>query len=138
MAAADHYSAVTSVYETAWCYQNNGDFQTWLLSKVEAAMPCGCRSLADVGCGTANFSAALQQRTGIHVVGVEPSQEMAAKAADYGIAVHTLDALEWASNEDGERFDVVMLKEVRHHIDNPQKLYEKFVGRLNPGVASSS
>eukprot|EP00443_Scrippsiella_acuminata_P058009 CAMPEP_0115547390 /NCGR_PEP_ID=MMETSP0271-20121206/93622_1 /TAXON_ID=71861 /ORGANISM="Scrippsiella trochoidea, Strain CCMP3099" /LENGTH=282 /DNA_ID=CAMNT_0002980821 /DNA_START=14 /DNA_END=863 /DNA_ORIENTATION=- len=135
MAAAGHYAAVTTVYETAWCYQNNGDFQRWLLDRVQDALPETCKTLVDIGCGTANFSGVLQRESAIRVIGVEPSAEMAAKASEYGVQVEVQDALSWAAgaSANGSNYDAIMLKEVRHHIDDPAKLYVNLAGALAPG-----
>jgi len=135
MAAAGHYAAVTNVYETAWCYQNGGDFQRWLLARVQDALPEDCSTLVDIGCGTANFSGLLQRIAGIQVVGVEPSAEMAAKASDYGVQVQVEDALSWAAGAatKGDKYDAIMLKEVRHHIDEPASLYPNLAASLARG-----
>mmetsp|Transcript_33127 Transcript_33127/g.71461 ORF Transcript_33127/g.71461 Transcript_33127/m.71461 type:complete len:247 (-) Transcript_33127:198-938(-) len=125
MAAADHYRAVADVYELAWCYKTDGPFQPWFLEKVQAALPKPCGSIVDVGCGTGNFSCTLRDATGAKVIGVEPSAEMAAKGSAHGLKVKVVDAETWAAQEEAAdaKFDTILLKEVRHHIENPEVLY---------------
>jgi len=135
MTLATHYAAVTDVYETAWCYQNNGDYQQWLLACVEEVLPSECKTLVDIGCGTANFTSVLQEMAHVQITGVEPSAEMAAKAKEHGVHVEMMDAMSWAAEamNAGTKQDVIMLKEVRHHIDDPANLYDKLAACLNPG-----
>jgi len=134
MATAAHYATVADVYETAWCYQNNGDYQRWLLARVIEALPHECKTLVDIGCGTANFSGALQEAARLQITGVEPSAEMAKKAKEYGVNVEVQDAMSWADGavNAGAKHEAMMLKEVRHHIDDPESLYKKLAACLNP------
>mmetsp|Transcript_29371 Transcript_29371/g.80262 ORF Transcript_29371/g.80262 Transcript_29371/m.80262 type:complete len:246 (-) Transcript_29371:146-883(-) len=133
MAEDTHYAAVSDVYETAWCYQNDGDFQKWLLARVQESLPTTCSALVDIGCGTANFSGALQKQSGIRVTGVEPSAKMAAKASEHGVHVEIQDAQSWAESGGEDVFDAMLLKEVRHHFDAPERLYPMLANRLAPG-----
>lgn len=132
---AAHYAAVSEVYETAWCYQSNGHFQHWMLARVVETLPLECKTLVDIGCGTANFSRMLQDTASVQVVGVEPSAEMAEKARKYGVDVEVADAMAWAVEavDAGVQIDAIMLKEVRHHINDPDRLYDKLAACLRPG-----
>lgn len=132
MASETHYASVVGVYETAWCYKEDGDFQKWMLDQVSSLLPASCSSLVDIGCGTGAFSAALAKVASLPVAGVEPSAEMAAKASERGLEVDVTDAIAWSASVE-KPFDFMLLKEVRHHIDDPTYLYSNLARKLPPG-----
>eukprot|EP00448_Togula_jolla_P004104 CAMPEP_0170605390 /NCGR_PEP_ID=MMETSP0224-20130122/19949_1 /TAXON_ID=285029 /ORGANISM="Togula jolla, Strain CCCM 725" /LENGTH=242 /DNA_ID=CAMNT_0010930393 /DNA_START=79 /DNA_END=804 /DNA_ORIENTATION=- len=132
MAAEEHYLNVAKVYEKAWCYQDGGDFQLWVCSNIMESLPKFCKSIVDVGCGTGNFSKLLQDRAAVPVLGVEPSASMAAQAEGRGVEVVVADALSWAHSQGSNVWDAVMLKEVRHHVDDPAALYRQLAKVLSP------
>lgn len=131
MTESSHYAEVANIYETAWCYKNGGEFQTWLAERIRAVLPPGCTTLADVGCGTGNFSAVLRDTAGIAVTGVEPSAEMAKKGLEHGMEITVADALDWAK-DDGPAFGAILLKEVRHHFTDPATVYQGLTAKIQP------
>lgn len=132
MAEKSHYTDVADIYETAWCYKSNGEFQQWLVQHIQALLPEGCNSIADVGCGTGNFSKLLQEQSHVPVTCVEPSSEMAAKAAEHGMHVVVEDALAWGEGVVEPSFGAVLLKEVRHHFTHPADVYGSLAKTLAP------
>jgi SAM-dependent methyltransferase len=75
----------------------------------------------DVGCGTGRLSAALAER-GSRVWGVEPSQEMAARARERGVNVKVARAEQLPFKEGW--FDRAVLWLVAHLVDRPAAFAE--------------
>mmetsp|Transcript_25997 Transcript_25997/g.60768 ORF Transcript_25997/g.60768 Transcript_25997/m.60768 type:complete len:279 (+) Transcript_25997:36-872(+) len=130
-----HYANVAKVYESTWCYQEDGECQKYLCREVVGFLPKACKSIVDLGCGTGSFSIMLQRASGVTVQGVEPSAAMAAKAEERGLPVVVDGALEWAASETGvAAADLLLLKEVRHHFEDPAKVYKALAERrMAPG-----
>jgi SAM-dependent methyltransferase len=88
-------------------------------------------SLLELGPG-GGFFLDVARRAGFDPVGVEPSPELAARAAtEFGVAVECgfLDEVELAR----DRFDLICMFHVFEHVDNPVGLLEQLGGLLDDG-----
>lgn len=155
---ADHYSNVAAVYDSTWCYQEEGPCNHSLCDQVIATIPTtGEQSplrICDLGCGTGAFTALLRRKmqnstknflSNAQFLCVEPAANMAQKATERGFEdVVVSGAWEWASNADvapldgsalvgsegaasASKCNLIILKEVRHHFDDPAPVYNALV-----------
>ena len=127
-----HYSAaVRDVYDSAPFYAP-GPYESWLSSACVHRFDLeASHSLADVGGGSGSFASRLKKEVGARwLTVVEPSAAMLEGAAsDPAVdAAECADALVWAngalkSADDAApvRYDRLLLKEVVHHLDPPER-----------------
>jgi ubiquinone/menaquinone biosynthesis C-methylase UbiE len=87
----------------------------------------------DVGCGTGNYAAALSERVGCRVSGVEPSAQMRARARN---------AVSWETLAEGRgedipfpdaSFDLVFSTDVIHHVGDRPAYFREATRVLRPG-----
>ena len=88
------------------------------------------RRVLDVGCGTGDLVAALQEE-GFAVEGVEPSDEAAAAGRARGLRIHTADLAGFARG--GARFDALVMLNVLEHVPDPAGVLEQAHGLLADG-----
>lgn len=87
----------------------------------------GSLSLLDIGCGT-GWTSHIWKKSGFEVSGVEPSEERGKRATEkYGIRVFS-DYLEQLDTE--EKFDVITLRHVIEHFEDPHAMLSKALGFL--------
>ena len=105
-----------------------------VLAALVAAVPEGGHVL-EVGCGTANYLAAVQAATGCAGFGVEPSAEMlaraAAKDAPLDLRPGAAELLPFADDS----FDVVFSVDVIHHVGDRAAYAAEALRVLRPGGA---
>lgn len=114
-----HYAAVAAHYSRALFY-SEGPYRWWQLGMLTSTIGEGRRKLADVGGGNGQFGRDLAALTGGDVTLVEPSAAMVGDAPAYIGGAH-----DWASTDDDDDYDVVLLKEVAHHLEDRVALYRK-------------
>ncbi|RME64029.1 MAG: class I SAM-dependent methyltransferase, partial [Caldilineae bacterium] len=90
-------------------------------------------AVLEVGCGTANYLAALQEITGCQAVGVDPSTQMLAQAR-----AQALQAQFWqATAEDmpflDATFDFIFSVDVIHHVQDRAVYFREAARLLRPG-----
>eukprot|EP00290_Baffinella_frigidus_P056819 CAMPEP_0180380662 /NCGR_PEP_ID=MMETSP0989-20121125/26170_1 /TAXON_ID=697907 /ORGANISM="non described non described, Strain CCMP2293" /LENGTH=272 /DNA_ID=CAMNT_0022380163 /DNA_START=6 /DNA_END=824 /DNA_ORIENTATION=- len=121
-------------YEKSMFYESGSDYQEWLLDavtrslgtdKVEGALP----ALADVGGGTGNFTADLR-RAAIKARGASNKEDPTWVVADPvpeqlalvekhdGLVAELADAVEFAQGGGSAEFDLALIKEVIHLVDD--------------------
>ena len=87
----------------------------------------------DVGCGTGNYAAALTERVGCRMSGVEPSAQMRARARDAApwelLAQGAAEHLPFSD----DAFDLVLTTDVIHHIGDRDAFFQEAVRVLRPG-----
>jgi ubiquinone/menaquinone biosynthesis C-methylase UbiE len=87
----------------------------------------------DVGCGSANYLAALQQATGATIHGVDPSAEMLAhareKAPNSEFVQGRAESLPWSD----ATFDLVFSVDVIHHLSDRSAASREAFRVLKPG-----
>jgi ubiquinone/menaquinone biosynthesis C-methylase UbiE len=85
----------------------------------------------EVGCGTANYAAALHRDTQCVCTGVDPSQAMLARGEGRGVRLVTgrAEALAFAS----ESFDLVFSVDVIHHVPDRASYHREAHRVLAPG-----
>lgn len=95
---------------------------------LQQCVPSG--ALLELGPGPGFFLDAAR-RAGFDPIGVEPSPEMAARAADLGVVVECgfLDGVELPRSQ----FDVICMFHVFEHIEDPLELLNQLSPKLNDG-----
>ncbi|MDA8962008.1 class I SAM-dependent methyltransferase [Congregibacter sp.] len=103
--------------------------------EVAALVPTESRSILDVGCSVGSLGAALKERSGAAVTGVEFSPEMSIEAAKKLDAVHTGDAeVILAGDLLGEAsFDCMVFADILEHLREPWDALSNAAQRLEPG-----
>jgi SAM-dependent methyltransferase len=98
------------------------------ISRVQKLLGCKDFSMLDVGCGT-GWIARIWADAGARVTGLEPSAARAAIARERGIRVLTCYAEEL---DDNETYDLIVIRHVVEHLEDPKAILRSFVSRLNP------
>lgn len=104
-------------------------------SDLVAFIPTTVTSLLDIGCSVGAVGAALKQRNGAKVVGLEYDAQMATLARE------NLDAVYCGSAEDFPLetlrahgpFDGLLFADVLEHLRDPQAVLERFTSLVRPG-----
>ena len=108
---------------------------------VMALVPAETRRLLDVGCSNGTLGAALKERDGARVTGIELDPAMAGQART------VLDTVHVGSVEDDtlferlgdERYGCIVFADLLEHLVDPWKALGRFVERLEPdGVVVAS
>lgn len=81
---------------------------------VDDLVAAGPRTALDVGCGTGKLARALMMR-GVHVLGVDPDERMAAIAQRHGVPVEVAMFEEW--DDKRRAFDLITSGHAWHWID---------------------
>lgn len=134
-----HYQEVATNYANFWFYENDTPYQKWQLEKVNKKLTLqSTDKLCDIGGGPGNFAARLHKlaQLSTKVLIVEPNKAFVDQAALVNnVVALSGDAVTFASEQDGELFDKILLKEVVHHLPTNEELITIFRGlkkRLNP------
>ncbi|MBW4054799.1 MAG: class I SAM-dependent methyltransferase [Proteobacteria bacterium] len=98
------------------------------ISRVQKLLGRTDFSMLDVGCGTGWISR-IWADAGAQVTGLEPSAARAAIARERGIRVLSCYAEEL---DDDERYDLIVIRHVVEHLEDPKAILRSFVSRLNP------
>jgi ubiquinone/menaquinone biosynthesis C-methylase UbiE len=87
----------------------------------------------DVGCGTGNYTVALEKALGCSCWGIEPSEQMLAKASEQTRTAHLkLGKAEQLDYPD-DFFDLVFSVDVIHHVGNRPAYFREARRVLKPG-----
>lgn len=100
---------------------------------VQRMVPLTARRILDFGCASGALGAALKQRQGAEVVGIEIVPEYAADAEQVLDRVICADATEALATEDLGSFDCVIAADVLEHLVDPWTTLKSAVDRLEPG-----
>ena len=95
-------------------------------------VPEGSRVL-DVGCSSGNFGAALQERRGCSVVGIDINPEDVALAREKLDAAHVLDVTDPSALADLGTFDVIVVADVLEHLVDPRSALQGLRASLREG-----
>ncbi|MDI2019677.1 trans-aconitate 2-methyltransferase [Paenarthrobacter nicotinovorans] len=105
-----------------------------LVARIQAAKP---GHVVDLGCGPGNMTATLADRwPAAHVVGIDSSQEMLAKAASLtghysGLSFNQGDIAEWMPDND---VDVVVTNAALQWVPGHQEMLAAWLEALRPGA----
>jgi len=102
---------------------------------IEALVPDGVHTVLDVGCSTGVLGAAIKDRTGAKVIGIELDAEMAATAASRLDQVHVGDAAALLMGDTfrDQRFDVIVFADVLEHLVDPWEVLRRAGELLTDG-----
>ena len=110
---------------------------------VQLLVPAGARRILDLGCSSGALGAALKERAGAEVVGIEYDPAYAARAAERLDRVVVADLEELAATPDLSaelgRFDCLVAADVLEHLRDPWTVLARFatlVGHGDPVVVS--
>jgi SAM-dependent methyltransferase len=103
---------------------------------VQALVPRGVKRVLDLGCSSGALGAALKERDGAEVVGIELEAEYAADAADRLDRVLVGNLEEIAARDDLAqdlgRFDCLIAADVLEHLVDPWTALKRFAALLEP------
>ncbi len=97
-------------------------------SRIDAAS-----SVLEVGCGTGNYVVALQETVDCACRGIDPSQEMLARARGRNAQVRFEMGQAEKLNFDEATFDLVFSVDVIHHVEDRAAFYQEAFRVLKPG-----
>jgi len=89
--------------------------------------------ILEIGCGTGNYTHALQDAAGCRAWGLDPSAEMLKRAASHGGAAHFLMARAEELPLQNEYYDLLFSVDVIHHISDRPAYYKEAFRVLKPG-----
>lgn len=128
---ANHFDSIADIYNTLWHF--SAQYQQAMLDNIIESLQLqeGDR-LADLGGGTGAYTRLLKDRVGLaQAYCIEPSANMCQEAAKLpGITAVCADAEAFTAMD--LDFDKVLLKEVVHHIQPREPLWQHLRGKL-PG-----
>ncbi|MBJ7338775.1 MAG: class I SAM-dependent methyltransferase [Mycolicibacterium sp.] len=96
-------------------------------------VPDSARCVLEVGCAEGTFGAALKQRAGAEVWGIEFNPEVAHRATTSIDRVLIGDVDEQAAALPDGYFDVIVCNDVLEHLQNPGDSLAKLRHKLKPG-----
>src|SRR5438477_1121116 len=99
--------------------------------EMAALVPTGARRVLDVGCGRGAFGAALREKRGCEVVGIELDGAAADIARCRLDAVHSADMMAIDDASLG-RFDCVVFNDVLEHLIDPWRAVARAHDLLRP------
>lgn len=86
---------------------------------VLALVPQDAQRIIDIGCGAGELGAALRERQGCEVIGIEPCEGAAHAARERLTRVWPLSAEEWLCDPDYE-YDCIIAADVLEHLRDPE------------------
>jgi ubiquinone/menaquinone biosynthesis C-methylase UbiE len=133
--ASFHYERLAKDYNNNWTY--NPEFIEWMTRQIleRLAVRSGDR-VADIGCGTGLYSTALAERAG-QVLCIDPSAGMLEQLPNVEALFPIQASMESVVSGDialpYDRFDVVLVKEAIHHVQNRSAILDGLARLLAPG-----
>lgn len=100
---------------------------------VERAGVTADSVVLEVGCGTANHLAAVRRVTGARCLGVEPSEQMLAQAAEHPEEMELRPGSAEELDFPERSFDLVMSVDMIHYVPEPRGYFERAFAALKPG-----
>jgi 2-polyprenyl-3-methyl-5-hydroxy-6-metoxy-1,4-benzoquinol methylase len=95
-------------------------------------VPKTTRTLLEIGCGTGEFSRAIQLAHGSEVWGIEPNIEAATHAGRVLTHVLTGTIEAHINNLPNSFFDCICMNDVIEHLINPWEILQQLKGKLTP------
>ncbi|MEV5576619.1 class I SAM-dependent methyltransferase [Spirillospora sp. NPDC052269] len=130
-----HYERLAADYDDAWEYSPG--FVSWMTQRIlERLLPRQGEWVLDLGCGTGIYSRGLAEAAG-RVICADPSAEMLGQlpvGAEFEpVTASAEDVVFGRVDLPSERFDVVLMKESVHHVEDPGVVLAGLAERLAPG-----
>src|SRR4051794_5873576 len=102
-------------------------------AELQRHVPDAARRVLDLGCASGAFGAALKQRGGVEVVGVERDARYAAAARERLDRVVEADLETLAAADVGTEYDVLVAGDVLEHLVDPWGALERLLPAVRPG-----
>lgn len=120
--------------DLAAAYARNRNVHPGVLARLVENGPIGADTrVLEVGCGTANYIAALWEATGCRPAGIDPSAEMLAVARGRGLPIDLRQGrAETLPFADGS-FDLIFSVDVIHHLTDRPAFFREAARLLRPG-----
>ncbi len=114
-------------YSTAaQTYDNTRSHSDELSDRFNAAVALdSSKSVLDFGCGTGNYLARIQQRFGCPCYGVEPSEDMRAKALQKSGALTLVKGDHHHIPLPSDTFDFTFMTDVIHHVPDMASMFRE-------------
>ena len=123
-----HYDNLAAAYA---CNRNT---HPGVLARLVENGPIGADTrVLEVGCGTANYIAALCEATGCQASGIDPSAEMLAVARGRGLPIDLCQGRAEALPFPDGSFDLLFSVDVIHHISDRPAFFREAGRLLRPG-----
>lgn len=100
---------------------------------VETAGVKAGSTVLDVGCGTGNYLVALEKATACRVYGIDPSEEMLARARPRSGTIEFKIGRAESLDFPDAAFDLVMSTDVIHHVQGRAQYFAEAFRVLKPG-----
>lgn len=113
--------------------QHRGVNQEVLKDLLAVSGACASSKVLEVGCGTGNYTVAIQSIAGCSCWGVDPSEEMLSRARGQSGAVDFRAGRAEILNFPADTFDLVFSVDAIHHIGDRAAYYRGAYRVLKPG-----
>ncbi|WP_119730088.1 class I SAM-dependent methyltransferase [Thermomonospora amylolytica] len=132
---AAHYDRLADRYDENWAH--SAEFIAWMTGCIlERLEPAPGDRVADIGCGTGLFTQGLVERAG-QVACVDPSgamlERLPAGKGFVPVEASAEDVVEGRALLPHRQFDVILVKEAIHHVQDRARVLEGLAGMLAPG-----
>jgi len=117
----------------AAAYSRYRSIHPGVLENLAAAADGPAFRVLEIGCGTGNYLAALEQATGASCWGVDPSEEMLAKAREKSNRLRLAKAGAERLGLERDFFDLAFSVDVIHHVANHLNYFREAFRALKPG-----
>jgi methionine biosynthesis protein MetW len=107
--------------------------------EVQEVVPPHARRILDLGCSSGALGAALKQRQGAEVVGIEADSDYAAAAErrlDAVVRADLEELFDGSTSSELGRFDCLVAADVLEHLRDPWRVLSAAVELLEPGGAA--
>lgn len=104
-------------------YSNkDNDYYDMSRSELVDFIPAKAKSVLDIGCGSGNFGEIIKRARDCRVWGIEPSPQIAQKAAEKIDKVINTTFSTDIPELQNERFDAICFNDVLEHLINPEEI----------------
>jgi SAM-dependent methyltransferase len=129
----NHFDNIADIYNKIWHFSDQ--YQEWIVTQISNRLAfCKEDVFVDIGAGTGKFTTLISTRAGFITppLCVEPSKEMCAKAEENGgVRVICEDANGFINM--AMRYDKILIKEVIHHVQDREHLWNGLYQQLQSG-----
>ena len=134
-ATNSHYDRLAKSYDDNWVYSPG--FIRWMTQHILTRLNIAPgEQIADIGCGTGLYSKGLAEHAG-QVLCIDPSAEMLRQLPSIEALIPVQATAEEVASGDVQlpykRFDVILMKEAVHHVNDRAAVLRDLGHMLTPG-----